>query len=99
MTVYSSEHDQVTSGVEASSSSRLTDSGHERRSSLGESSKRRSRSRERDKTQEPSFLPDVIGTEGICELIIQLYPPSKIDVISFKFMILYRKGWNGVYKI
>ncbi|CAB4007227.1 cyclin-dependent kinase-like 2 [Paramuricea clavata] len=70
MTVYSSEHDQVTPGVETTSSSRLTDSGHERRSSLGEPSRRRSRSRERDKAQEPSFLPDVVGTE------VKVLPPS-----------------------
>ena len=61
MAVYSSEHDQVTTGVE-----RLTsDSGHERRSSIGEAGKRRSRSREREKTQESSFFPDVVGTEGL----------------------------------
>ena len=68
--MYSSEHDQSTSGAETTASSRLTDSGHERRSSLGEPSKRRSRSRERDKTQEPSFLPDVVGTEGLFQKII-----------------------------
>ena len=66
MTVHSSEHDQVTSVAETTAGSRLTsDSGHERRPSFGEPPKRRSRSRERDKTQESSFFPDVVGTEGL----------------------------------
>ena len=72
MTVYSSEQDQITS--EASTSSRMTD---ERRSSLGEVSKRRSRSREKDKTQELSFLPDVLGPEGLFNNT-KLHKSSKI---------------------
>lgn len=63
MTIHSSEYDQVTPGIETTNNTRLTDSSHERRPSLGETSKRGSRSRERDKIQEP-FLPDVVGTEG-----------------------------------
>ncbi|XP_028400917.1 cyclin-dependent kinase-like 2 [Dendronephthya gigantea] len=63
-TVLSSEHDQMSPGVETTNSTRLSDSSRERRPSLGEASKRQSRSREKDKIQEPSFLPDVVGTEG-----------------------------------
>lgn len=60
------EQDKVVQETENSVGSRLSESGRERRPSLGESGKRRSRSRERDKafSQDLPLFPDVIGTEG-----------------------------------
>ena len=59
------DHDQVE--AENGSSSRSSESGRERRPSVGETGKRKSRSREKDKTflQDPPLFPDVIGTEGL----------------------------------
>ena len=61
------EYEQVVQDTENSASSTTSESGRERRSSLGETSKRRGRSREREKTlsQDLPFFPDVIGTEGL----------------------------------
>lgn len=59
--LHSSEHEQGNCGE---TSSRFVENEHEKRSSMNDSTRRRSRSKEKEKAQEPSFLPDVLGNEG-----------------------------------